>query len=119
MTDDNGDLANEQIERERRKIFGSKGSDESGGASIQMNDRRVSKAIQWFWGFVGMAIVTGIYWVAASINTLNVNLERALVRMDYTDKRTDLNEAEIRQLQKDVAELQGKVYRGGTLADGL
>lgn len=119
MSDDSDSyLANLQIEREREKVYGAKRGEHDTGASIQMKDRRVSSFVQWIFGALGMAAVSGIYWVGSSINSLNSNLERALVRMDYSEKRQDLTEAELRQLQKDVAELQGKVYRNGSMVGG-
>lgn len=99
------------IDQQAADIRGDRGSNQSGGASIEYSDKRVTGAVRWLWSSMGAAAVAGIYWAASSINTLNVNLERALVRMDYQDKRQDLTEVQIRQLQRDVAEMQGKVYR--------
>lgn len=104
MNDNNSELEEIKIDRQLRHHGG-------GGASIQMKDRRMSSLINWLWLALGGVAVSGIYWVATSITHLDVTLEKALVRMDYEDKRTDLNTASITQLQKDVAELQGKVYR--------
>lgn len=119
MDDSNGELECLKIDRQRREQIAR--NEGAGGASIDYGgngsgngtvDRRFTRLIDWAWLAIGGAFVAGVYWVASSISNLNVTIGAAMVRIEYQDKRQDLSQAEITQLQKEVAELQGKVFRG-------
>lgn len=84
----------------------------SGGATVHMEDRRVSKALGWFWGIVGMVIAGGVWLAAQNLYQLNLTVTRiadnnAIVAAQLAD-----HEARLRQMERDVNTLAGKNMRG-------
>lgn len=77
-----------------------------------MEDRRVSLAISWLYGVFGAAIIGVGLWIGTSINELNLNMARVLVKMDQQKTTDDNQDSDIKALKSDVRELQGKTFRG-------
>ena len=84
---------------------------EDGGARIELRDSRVSAGLQVFWGCLGVVLVGMAAWTATSINELNLNMARVLTRLDQKDERDLRQDDDLRGLNHDVAELQGKTFR--------
>ena len=59
-----------------------------GGATITVQDPRVSSVNRWLYTVFG-ATFTGVgLWLVASVNTLNVNVERLIVQMASQQQQT-------------------------------
>lgn len=83
---------------------------ESGGASIQLQDPRVSTVNRWLYGVFG-TVFTGVgLWLVSSVNTLNVNVERLIVQMasqsQQTQQRFTSTDASISDLSDRVKDLE-------------
>lgn len=115
--DATGDLANEQIERERRKLFGRHGDD--GGARIRTYDPRVSKLRDWLiasFGGLGILIGVGVYH---KLSDMNDTMIRAVAKIDtqgiqISDLRNEMSKQrdEIASLRAQVYTLEGRTLRG-------
>lgn len=87
-------------------------SEANRGASIRMEDKRVSQALNWLYGVFGTAFIGLGLWIGTSINELNLNMARVLVKMDQQKSTDDGQDSDISALKADVRELQGKTFRG-------
>lgn len=72
MDDNNSDLAQQQWERERDRIFGPKGSPNGGGRVG--GDRSNGLPGGWFWNIVGSLIVLALAFVANNLYQVNLTL---------------------------------------------
>lgn len=106
-----GDLANEQMERERRKLFGGRG-DQSGGARNSYKDGRVSKALGWFWGIVGTGIAGAFLLAANNLYQLNVTVARAADNAIVVNQTLADHEVRLRNMEREVNTIEGRVFRG-------
>jgi hypothetical protein len=70
--------------------------EERGGAIISLRDGRFSKLLAWFYGSIGMAIVTGT-WIAAN-NLYQINLQLAADSVTKQEMARQI--AEIRALNE-------------------
>lgn len=120
--DDTGDLANEQIERERSKIFGKGGEGDLTQKIGNGRDPRFTALMGWCWVTIGGLAVGGILWVASSISELNksvttlvVQNQSMLERANRSDIRDDRQDIDIRDNQRSIAVLEGKSLRGEPL----
>ncbi len=84
----------------------------SDGAQINMQDGRVSKALAWFWGIVGMAITGSILIAANNLYQLNVTVARGIDSDMTRDARLNDHEQRLRQVERNVSTIEGKVFRG-------
>jgi hypothetical protein len=84
----------------------------SEGAQISIRDSRVSKALGWFWGLVGTGIVGSILLAANNLYQLNVTVARGIDSNIIRDARLDDHESRLRQMERDVSVIEGKVFRG-------
>jgi hypothetical protein len=82
------------------------------GANIQLQDGRVSKALGWFWGIVGMSITGSILLAANNLYQLNVTVARGLDSDIVRDARIEDHESRLRRVEKDVSTIEGRVFRG-------
>jgi hypothetical protein len=83
---------------------------ESGGASIQFQDPRVSSVNRWLYGVFG-TVFTGVgIWLVSSVNTLNVNVERLIAQMasqsQLTQQRFQANDISLADLSDRVKDLE-------------
>ena len=62
---------------------------ESGGASVTVQDPRVSQVQNWLIGLVGAGIVITLGWLANSVDNLNRNFAAMTEWKVYTDRRID------------------------------
>jgi len=102
--DNTGDLECNKIDRQLRK--------DGGGASIQMKDSRVSKALGWFWGLVGAGIAGSILIAANNLYQLNLTVARGQDSDVIRDARIEDHENRLRQVERDVSTIEGRVFRG-------
>lgn len=82
------------------------------GAQISIRDSRVSKALGWFWGVVGMGITGSILLAANNLYQLNVTVARGIDSDAARDALVADHEQRLRNVERDVSEMQGKVFRG-------
>lgn len=82
------------------------------GGSIRMEDKRVSAALNWLYGIFGAAIIGVGLWIGTSINELNLNMARVLVKMDQQKATDDNQDDAIAALKADIRVLEGKQFRG-------
>lgn len=85
---------------------------ESGGASIYMRDGRVSRALGWFWGIVGTGLVGSVLLAANNLYELNLTVARGVANDALAESRYQDQEGRIRQLERDVNSIQGRIFRG-------
>jgi hypothetical protein len=93
------------------------------GATVVMHDPRVSKAIVWLCGILGTGFISSLVWVGSSINELNTTVSRLVTQNESVFQRLDRNEMkderqdiDIRDIEREVSELNGKQLRGGPYA---
>ncbi len=104
MNESNSELEELRIDRQLR----------GSGASIQQSghDPRFSKLLVWFWGFLGIAAVTGAFAVASNLYELNMTVAKLADNNIITTAKLQDHEARIRQVERDVSSIEGKVFRG-------
>ena len=62
---------------------------ESGGASVTVQDPRVSQVQNWLLGLVGAGIIASLVSMASSIDSLNRNFAALTEWKAYTDHRIE------------------------------
>jgi hypothetical protein len=62
---------------------------ESGGASVTVQDPRVSQVQTWLIGLVGAGIIISLGWLANSVDSLNRNFAAMTEWKTFTDRRID------------------------------
>ena len=62
---------------------------ESGGASVTVQDPRVSQVQNWLLGLVGAGIIVSLAWLASSVDSLNRNFAALTEWKAYTDHRIE------------------------------
>ena len=98
MTDENG--IDEQLGRR------------GGGARVDIRDGRVSKALAWVWTTLGAGIIGATLLAANNLYQLNVTVARGVDSDASRDRRLDDHEGRLRQMERDVSTIEGKVLRG-------
>lgn len=95
-------------------------TEESGGAHIRMEDRRLSALIAWGAGIFGAATLAVGGWIANNIANLNTTVTTLVVetrginrRLDASDQLDNIQDIKIDELTGDVRRLEGKNMRGG------
>jgi hypothetical protein len=95
----------------------------SGGAQQTVNDPRLTKILGWLAaGLLATTIGVGS-WVATSINGLTTAVAETTVTIRHmattqatadarNELRNDQQDSRINQLDRDVAEVHGKIFRG-------
>lgn len=109
MDDNNSELEELKIDRQRRAMLR---AGESGGASVTLKDTRVSKALAWFWGIVGTCIAGGVWLAANNLYQLNLTVQRIADNNAMVASQLADHEARVRQLERDVSTIEGRVFRG-------
>jgi hypothetical protein len=89
-------------------------SEEAGGrgARIHMQDRRLSKALAWLWGILGSALVGSVLLAANNLYQLNVTVAQMASSNAMAAAQIADHETRLRQMERDVSTLEGKVFRG-------
>jgi hypothetical protein len=86
---------------------------EGTGASIVMaHDGRFTKLQTWFWGFIGLAAVTGSFTAASTLYQLNLTVARVADSNALAAAQIKDHEDRLRQVERDVSVIEGKVFRG-------
>jgi hypothetical protein len=67
-----------------------------GGASVTVQDPRVSQVQTWLIGLVGTGIIIALGWLANSVDSLNRNFAAMSQWKEYVDHRLDSLEQERR-----------------------
>lgn len=60
---------------------------EERGASITVQDPRVSSVQNWLIGLVGTGALVVMGWMANSIDNLNRNMERSIAKQEFMEQR--------------------------------
>lgn len=88
----------------------------SGGATI-VQDKRVSGVISWLWITLGGFAVTGVYWMASSINGLTLSVQRIAIqnetfidRLKANEAHDDQQDAHINQVDAHANSIDGRLY---------
>ena len=97
------------IDEQHEELRDGKRRTVSGGGSIEGYDPRVSRGLSIFMGSLGVVAVAVVGWVAVSINELNVNVAKLVVRLDAKESRDDTQDARVSRLQDKVEDLTGDV----------
>jgi hypothetical protein len=84
--------------------------DEHRGSTAR--DPRMSKLLAWFYGALGMAFVTGSWIAANNLYQLNVTVARGIDSDAQRDTRINDHELRLRQVERDLNTVEGKVFRG-------
>ncbi len=91
----------------------------SNGATI-IQDGRVSKGLAWIAGVIGSLLVIALTFCANNLWQLNLTMRDVisenkafLARLDRADQRDDRQDIDIRDLQRNVATIEGRNLRGG------
>lgn len=107
------------LDSQNEELRGGHGRRETGGASIQGYDPRVSRAVSWLLVAVGSALVAVGGWIGTNIYQLNITVARVvdktdalLNRIDRNDTRDDRQDADINTLARDLSQLEGRTLRG-------
>jgi len=82
------------------------------GASISMHDKRLNKFLGWFWSSLGVAIVALLGIAARNLYDLNVTVARSIDSDIVRDARIQDHEQRLRQVERDLNTVEGRVYRG-------
>ena len=101
-------IEDDQIAAQQERMRGKN----EGGAKMSIRDARVTSALQWVWTTIGAMFVAGVYWVASSITTLNVTMEKALVRLEAQDKIQIETLASLKDHERRISTLEGRNLRG-------
>ena len=83
-----------------------------GGARISIRDARVSKALAWIWAALGAGLLWAVSLAANNLYQLNLTVARGIDADASRDSRLNDHELRLRQMERDVSTLEGKVYRG-------
>jgi hypothetical protein len=83
-----------------------------GASIIQSNDPRFSKLLVWFWGFLGVAAVTGAFAVASNLYDLNMTVAKLADNNLVTTAKLQDHEERIRQVERNLSSIEGRVFRG-------
>lgn len=105
MTDDNDSTLEElKIDRQLKPV----------GASVTMtqNSGFLSKLEKGFWSFLALAIVAGSFTVANNLYQLNLTVAQGVKNDAAQAARLDDHEVRLRQVERDVSTIEGKVFRG-------
>lgn len=96
------------------------GGSVSDGARVEIRDPRVTSFVAWGGGLLGLAVIGIGTWVASSINELTVTVAKASEKMEFivrqqtaTDVRVDAHDSRLNAVERSVAVMEGRNYRGG------
>lgn len=76
------------------------------------NDPRMSKLLAWFYGALGMALVTGSWIAANNLYQLNLTVDRGLRSDSQHEARLNDHETRLREVERDVITIEGRTFRG-------
>ncbi len=107
IDDNTSDLAEQQIDRQRRAMAG------GGGASVEIRDGRVSKAIAWVLITIGGLLVTVLGFCANNLWQLNLTMRDVLNDNKTTVATLSDHELRIRSAERSINTLEGRNLRGG------
>lgn len=129
VDDNNGELTNLQIERERERVFGRRGADYSTGAQIGgANDSRLTKIIAWCAAFLSAVLSVSVVVIGSTAVSTLIELQRDVAvikttvassnanigeRIQRGEARDDAQEARINNIDGRVYSLEGRTLRGG------
>lgn len=82
------------------------------GPSMTIRDGRVSRVITWVWGLIGAGIIGATLLAANNLYALNLTVARAADINFAQERRLEDHEGRIRQMERDVSQIEGKVFRG-------
>jgi hypothetical protein len=82
------------------------------GPRMDIHDGRVSGVIKWVWSLIGAGIIGATLLAANNLYQLNVTVARAADVNYAQERRLDDHEGRIRQMERDVSQIEGKVFRG-------
>lgn len=111
MDDNNGELEELKIDRQRRAM--ARGDGDVTQSISDSSDSRVSTALRWFWGLVGAGIAGSVLLAANNLYQLNMTVARGIDADANRDSRLNDHEGRLRQVERDVNMLAGKNLRGG------
>lgn len=108
MDDNTGDLANEQIERDRAKVFGGRGGD----GDITQNigkDKRVSRFLDWLLP----ALALGVFWhFANKVGELSDALVTTNTQIAVMIKQNEMMQDGFKDHENRIRDLEGRKFRG-------
>lgn len=87
-------------------------SSAEGGGSVRMEDKRVSIVRDWAWGIIGTGIIGASLLAANNLYELNLTVARGVANDAIAEARYQDHEARLRQVERDLSQVEGKVFRG-------
>lgn len=84
----------------------------SGGAGVLIQDSRFSSVINWVWIGMGSIAISLLGIAANNLYQLNITVARGLDADAARDIRLSDHELRIRQVEKDLNTVEGRVFRG-------
>lgn len=99
------------IDEQSAEIRSGRGA-RSGGASVEIHDRRFSKLIDWAQPIVSSLVVAGLLYFANKVGDLSdsiaqTNIQMALTRQQNTAMVDELKDHEVR-----IRQIEGRTFRG-------
>lgn len=82
------------------------------GPSMTIRDGRVSRVIAWVWTVIGAGIIGATLLAANNLYALNLTVARVADINAVQEGRLEDHEKRIRQMERDVSQIEGKVFRG-------
>lgn len=84
-----------------------------GGASVHMEDGRISKGLNLFWGTLAVIFVSVLGFCANNLWQLNLTIRDVLTENKTTVAELSDHELRLRVLERDSATWNGRNLRGG------
>ncbi len=100
-----------QIDDQREAMHGKR--DASSGGARMVLDPRVTRVRDWAYGAIGVGIITASGIAANNLYQLNLTVARGVANDALAETRFQDHEARIRQVERDVSAIEGKVFRSG------
>ncbi len=98
------------LDTDNEDVRSGRGNRESGGASITVEDVRVSKAIAWVWAAIGsLALLVGV-GVYTKLADLNDTLIRAVVQIENQGNQIREIKGQLAEQQRDIDALRVQMY---------
>lgn len=86
---------------------------QSGGASNDMQDARVSRGITWVLGIIGSLLVVALCFCANNLWQLNLTMRDVLTQNKTTVAQLSDHELRLRQVERSISTIEGRNLRGG------
>lgn len=110
------------LDDQNKDVRSKRGRRESGGPSLFIGDP-VGRLFKWFMAAIGSLAMIGSLTAAKNLYDLNLTVAEGVTHDNAIDQRVSDHEQRLRQVERDVNTIEGKVLRGqvddlGLVPDG-